>query len=312
MTRQRDLAALLRWYPSAWRDRYGDELIVLIEDTLGDEHPSRRLRWSIAWSGLAERARAGGWTGDSATPPVRVGAGALIVLWAWTALVLAGAALAKMTEHFDEALPRSSRTAAVAAWRTVASAAGAGAIAVLIGAVVAVPGLWRGWRDGCIRDLRGHLVRAVAATSGAVVATAGIVAWAHTLSAPAREHATGPYAAAFVGWAALVALCLLSWSALAVRAARRVAFTRAELAAEAVLAVFVTVGIAVISVATTLWWQAMATGAPWFLHGVPAGTPGSALDLPLLAIVFVMVGALAAAIYGVARMAGAWSEFTAV
>jgi hypothetical protein len=29
------LARLLRWYPRAWRERYGEEFLALVEDTLG-------------------------------------------------------------------------------------------------------------------------------------------------------------------------------------------------------------------------------------------------------------------------------------
>ena len=35
-------ASLLRWYPQAWRDRYGEELLALIQDTLDEGHPACR------------------------------------------------------------------------------------------------------------------------------------------------------------------------------------------------------------------------------------------------------------------------------
>jgi hypothetical protein len=50
-------ASLLRWYPRAWRDRYGEELLALIQDTLEEGHPAWQLRLGVAWGGLRERGR---------------------------------------------------------------------------------------------------------------------------------------------------------------------------------------------------------------------------------------------------------------
>ncbi len=43
-----ELGRLLRWYPPAWRDRYGDELVALLEDELDGTAPTVRLRVSLA------------------------------------------------------------------------------------------------------------------------------------------------------------------------------------------------------------------------------------------------------------------------
>ena len=50
-------ASLLRWYPRAWRDRYGEELLALIQDTLDEGHPAWRLRLGVVRGGLRERGR---------------------------------------------------------------------------------------------------------------------------------------------------------------------------------------------------------------------------------------------------------------
>ena len=61
-------ANLLRWYPRAWRERYGEELLALVQDTLDEGRPTWRLRLGVVGGGLRERghqaARAGaaaGW-----------------------------------------------------------------------------------------------------------------------------------------------------------------------------------------------------------------------------------------------------------
>ena len=77
-----------------------------------------------------------------ATPPHRTPASGQAhssLLGAWTALAIAGAAFAKISEHFDTALPNSTGNAAEIAWRTTEIAAIAAALAVLTGAVIALP-----------------------------------------------------------------------------------------------------------------------------------------------------------------------------
>ena len=49
------LRRLLRWYPRAWRERYGDEFLATVEDVLDGRTPTLRLRLSVAWAGLRER-----------------------------------------------------------------------------------------------------------------------------------------------------------------------------------------------------------------------------------------------------------------
>ena len=50
-------ANLLRWYPRAWRERYGEELLILVQDNLGEGRPAWPLRLSVIWGGLGERGR---------------------------------------------------------------------------------------------------------------------------------------------------------------------------------------------------------------------------------------------------------------
>jgi hypothetical protein len=52
----RDARRVLRWYPTAWRRRYGEELIAMLDDTHGDDVP-RRTRLALIRSGLRERIR---------------------------------------------------------------------------------------------------------------------------------------------------------------------------------------------------------------------------------------------------------------
>lgn len=39
-------ASLLRWYPRAWRERYGEEMLALIQDDLEEGRPRP---WMVCW-----------------------------------------------------------------------------------------------------------------------------------------------------------------------------------------------------------------------------------------------------------------------
>ena len=47
----------LRWYPPAWRRRYGEELIALLEDTYGDGSLPLSCRLALLRSAMTERVR---------------------------------------------------------------------------------------------------------------------------------------------------------------------------------------------------------------------------------------------------------------
>jgi hypothetical protein len=52
----RDVRRVLRWYPAAWRRRYGEELIAMLDDTHGEDLPGDARR-SLIRSGLMQRIR---------------------------------------------------------------------------------------------------------------------------------------------------------------------------------------------------------------------------------------------------------------
>jgi hypothetical protein len=85
-----DLTKLLRWHPVQWRERYGDELVALMEDSLHDRRPSLQLRVTTVWSGLREHGYQTGLIRDQRSAAVRLRAGSLLILSSWTAFMLAG------------------------------------------------------------------------------------------------------------------------------------------------------------------------------------------------------------------------------
>lgn len=298
----------LRWYPPTWRDRYGDELVQFMQDSYRPERVPWRPRLSLVAGGLRERARQSGLSGDSAPAPDRLRAGELLVLVGWAGFVLAGSSFAKFSEHFDNALPGginshlppASHAIPDIAYTVVQWAAAVAGIVVLLGAAAALPAFVTFVRSGGWLALRGHILRAAAASTVTASVTIPLVLWAHHLTAHQRNGGNGWYGHVFLGWAALMALTLGMWTAVAVVAVRRVSLSRPVLLAESALALIVATAMATMLAATSVWWPAMATDAPSFL----TSSAGGGLVNPVLAAtVALMLTATAAGIGGVVRVA---------
>jgi len=151
----------------------------------GGGRVSWRARADVAAGAGRERLRAAGLSGD-APPADQARGGALSVLVAWALFVVAGAG----------------------ALATLVGGAAVGGPAVLAGAV---PALRAFARAGGAAAVRGRLPAAGILTPAAAVATVGLVAWAHTLTARRWAGHSPGYAAGFLGWGALVAACLAPW-----------------------------------------------------------------------------------------------------
>jgi hypothetical protein len=303
----------LRWYPQSWRSRYGDESIALLDDEYGGHLPVL-VRLSLIPRGLQQRARQSGLTGDSATAFDGIRAGALVVLAAWTAFVVAGLSFAKFSEHFDEALPHRMGAhrvpdLAVAVLQTVA---GLASVLVVTGAILAVPAFIRFVQSGGWISVRAHFTRALSCTVLTGAATAALVVWAHHLT-PHQRNAGGlhGYEVLFLIWTMLVVITLALWTVATVTTASRVVLPRAILTAEAVLAVAVAGSMLVMISATALWWGEMATQAPAFLKASPAGVESSPWDGWLVATVALMALAVGVAAGGVVREVRVWTRMRA-
>ncbi len=298
----------LRWYPKAWRSRYGDEFIALLDDQYGGNPPAL-VRLSLVPRGLQQRARQSGLAGDAAPATDRLRAGALVVLAAWTLFAIAGASFAKFSEHFDEALPHSSAAHRVpdVAFTVIQTVAGLACVLVVTGALLAVPAFLRFLRSGGWGSLRRHFVRAVTCTALTGAVTVPFLLWAHHLSPGQRNGGFHWYGIVFLLWAILLAITLMLWTVLAIAAARRLEFSTTVLVVESVLAAAVAGAMVIMVGATLVWWAAMAMHAPAFLNGVP-GDGAASWDIWLVAIVATMALAVGAAVAGVVREVRVWTK----
>jgi hypothetical protein len=302
----------LRWYPRSWRARYGDELSALLDDEYGRSVPAR-IRLSLVSGGLRQRARQSGLTGDAVPAADGVRAGALVVLAAWIAFVVAGASFAKFSEHFDKALPHSlgAHHLPDLAFTVLQAMAGAASILVATGALLAVPAFVRFLRTGGWVSVRGHFLRALTCTILTIAVTVPLLVWANHL--PSHQPNGGIHwnGVLFLVWTALIVITLTSWSVVAVAAGRRIELSKAMLTTEAILAAAVAVAMVTMVVATAVWWGAMTKDAPSFLNASPAGLPGSSWDILLVATVTLMAVATGTAAVGVVREVRLWTTMRA-
>jgi hypothetical protein len=303
-----ELSRLLRWYPPAWRDRYGEDLAAYMQDSFGDGRPPLRARWSLLVGGLAEHIRMSGVGGDSVPPAERIRAGALVVLCSWTAFMIAGANFAKLSEHFDQALPQGTsgpHHLADLAYTIIQTGAAAAGIAVIVGAVLALPAFVRFLHLGGWRAIKRWVIPASAATVVVVATFVPLRAWAHHLSDGQRNGGSVGYGALFLTWAGVAALALILWTAVAVAAGRRVVLPHRLLAAEAGLGFVVAAAMVVILAATALWWAVIAQRAPLFLSSDPS-TP---INGRLIATAIIMAASAACATSGVVRVGRSWPQW---
>jgi hypothetical protein len=302
----------LRWYPPSWRDRYGDELIAVLDDEY-EGHLPTRVHFDLVAGGLRQRARQSGLTGDLVPAARGVRSGALMVFSAWVAFVIAGASFAKFSEHFDQAFPHSMSAHRLSdlAVTVLQIVGGVACLLVVVGALLAVPAFVRYLGAGGWPSVRGHILRALACTGLTVVVTVPLLVWAHHLTSHQRNGGLYWYGALFLLWAALIVLTLASWAVVAIVAGSRAPFSRAILTAEAILAVLIAIAMVVMAGAIAVWWGAMAKDAPAFLNASPGGLPSSPWDVWLVATVALMVVATGTAAMGVVREAREWRRMQA-
>ena len=302
MKRLFDLEQLLRWYPSSWRQRYGDEFVALLEDELAGSTPTRRFRMKVAVSGLRERAVAVGALGDRAPRLTQRRNGSLTVLLAWSIMVLGGASLVKSAEHSAGAMPVATRGVAQWAYDTAALAGGVGTALVVVGALLVLPQFVRFVRGGGWSIVRRSYVHAMIATALAATATLGVSSWAHRLTTVQRNGGDHWYSGAFLGYALLVSLVIFLWTKAAVVTVTRLDLTGRVLLWESWLALGVTASSLTVASATFTWWVQMGLHAPWFLQGAPTGVSASPWSAHLIVTAVIMVVAVGMALWGAWRV----------
>jgi hypothetical protein len=253
-------ANLLRWYPRAWRERYGEELLALIQDTLDEGRPTWRLRLGVIWGGLRER-------GHQAGHAVR----AAVKRWAGTGnrslILTVGLVVATIPWNLTAPLPQAKAWQGTAALGALAGILAFTGVCVLARALVAAPAFVAFLREGGWPKIRRRVAWAAGATVAAGAALTGIVLGQRSMSfAQLSQSWAYLVGVAATGLALVVALGL--WASAAAATAKHLKLAPRARAAQLLLAeVTLTSAVAIVS-AYTIWLAVIQSSLAWLVLGV--------------------------------------------
>jgi len=264
---------LLKWYPSRWRARYGEELVALMEDTYGEGSVPLSARFAIMRTGAAEHLREISLGSGEEIPGERVRSGSLLVLCGWALFVIAGSGFAKMTEHWVGATPQGDRALPTNAFEAVQVAASVGLVIVLVAAAMALPTVPGFLRDGGWSRVRRPVGRALIVSTTTAFLTIGMIVWLHHLG-PAQHN--GGWGSHLVGslWALLVVASIGTCTLAGAAVARHLPFSEHLLRLEGLLAVLLTFAMLTIIGGALVWSISIANDAPRLLSGSGSGLFG--------------------------------------
>lgn len=318
-----DYARYERWYPSAWRERYGTEFVSLLEATYAGERVPMKASLSIVRAGTLERARELGIVGKSVSDDRAVTGSALAVLMAWTVFVVVGLVFAKYVEHWQWFTAVNERTLPSVAYDVVAVGAILGAVIAGVAALLVLPALLGRIRSYGWRVVAAPLRRTLLVGVCAAAFTAGIVTWANTIHR-AGPAPLWPNRVVLLAWFIVVVAAIFIGTASAGTVVRRVELETRTIRRLGSLALAMNVVLVVIFVGVVTFWAATAANAPWFfsseilrassavLHPASTSSPSAFTvvgstghDMPIVLVVIgtAMLGSLLVALYAGTRIA---------
>jgi len=251
-------ASLLRWYPRAWRQRYGEELLALIQDTLEDGRPTWRLRLGVIRGGLRER-------GHQAWRVVRAAVTWRTVLERWS-LYVTGLVLATVPVAVTASPPRARGWQAAAADGTLAAVAMTGVV-VLASALTALPALISFLRAGGWPKIRRRVARAAGATAVAGGVLAGVSVASGSRSLAQQDTSWALFSARLAAGLA-IAVAIGLWATATVATARHLTLAPRVRAAQLLLGAVTPALTMIMFVSLVLWWSAAQSSVYLLVMGL--------------------------------------------
>jgi hypothetical protein len=252
---------LLRWYPPTWRERYGEEFLAMIEDSLDGRRPGLRLRLSVAQAGLRERGHQVRLASQKRSRRVVRGLGGRPGM-----AFIAAATIASLPLDLKTAPPPSRVWQADVVLYVLAGVVFVTGAAIAAGGLAALPALVRFLQAGGWPKIR----RRVAWAAGATVAAGGglaglvIVVLSHTY---AQLSASLAYTCGEVATLLAVMVALGLWARAIKVTARRLDLAPRVRAIEKTLGT-VTVSAICLMVGVNLIWRAsIESSVPLLLLG---------------------------------------------
>jgi hypothetical protein len=263
------MAKLLRWYPRAWRGRYGDEFLAMVGDSLDGRRPTVRLHLSVARAGLRER----GHQARLACQRHR-----LLLMRAGISLV-AGYAFASLPLDFKASPPPARQWQATAALDSEIAMAVLGGVAVVAIGFLAWPAFARFLRAGGWPQVRGRVAWAAGATAVAGGGLAALIAAPGAAMYDQLDH-SGPYSLGMVGTGLLLAAALGLWTSAAAAMGKRLRMpARVRAGQNGLAAVTATLALSTASV-NVVWLGALQSSVLQLFLGI-VGLAGWALHATL-------------------------------
>jgi len=252
---ERDLAKLLRWYPRAWRERYGDEFLAMVEDTLDGRRPGWRLRLGAARAGLREQYH------------VLSGSARQRFMNRWGMFVMAGCLLVGSVDEFGH--PSATGT-----WPAVAAMTALAALAVVTGAAIVAAvaiarrSLVRFLRAGGWPKVRRRIIWAVAATA----TVACVLTWLavlRTSMAPGQLSTSRAYGNVLSVVTVLCVAAIGLWAMAARAVTEHLDLEPRIQAAETLLGAVISTGVLTMVPVEIVWFGITRSSVFWLAFGLP-------------------------------------------
>ena len=298
---RRDIERLMRWYPAAWRARYGDEFSAMLDDELSGGRLTWHIYRDVARAALGERLRHGGLTGDSAQTEVALRSGALTVLYSWAFLLIGTAGFTKLAEHFATTISPHARAVPTIAYRIAEIAVASATVLVFLGAVLVTTSVSRFLHRGGWSVIRRSVWRTALAGGLSSVGLLVLARWAHHLTPAARNGTNALYGATFLTWAAVTAVTVLLTVDTVRRTIDATELSPRLLTIEVRLAVAVATCASVAVAAIITWIGSVAIGDPALLN-THASTEAALTSMPVVATTSVAILAIVLTTLGEGRI----------
>jgi len=253
-------ARLLRWYPRAWRDRYGEELLALIQDTLDEGRPTWQLRLGVTWGGLRER-------GHRAAHPSKATVRRINAILRRLMMLVAGGILAFLPGYFTSSPPAARAVQATVALGVLLAVVGVTGALVLAGGLAAVPALVRFLRAGGWPKIRRRIAWAAGATGAAAGALAGLVLAAGSRSSAQLATSLG-YGLGIVATALAAAVAIGLWASAAAAIRRQLTLAPGVRAAQLVIGAVISNAVTAMVAANAIWLWVTQASVEWLIFAV--------------------------------------------
>jgi hypothetical protein len=249
---------LLRWYPRAWRERYGQELLALIQDTLDDGRPTWRLRLGVVRGGLRERVHQAVRAGTAAAKRTSTG---------WLITIVAAMILGSLPWNLKASLPPARAWQRTAAFDALVGAFAVTGVVVLASGLVAAPAFIAFLREGGWQQIRRRVAWAAGATVAAGGGLAGLFLAERSMSSAQVNHSWA-YGIGVVATTAALVVASGLWASAVTATAKHLKLATRARAAQPLLAAVTLTAAQVILPANLILLAATQSSLPWLVVGV--------------------------------------------